>query len=854
MPHVWYCRVARFVLCAVTLLAPLALRAGDGAAFDLIGPRVEVTVTREGRTLPIAEVPNLQAGDRVWIHPALPDNQQVKYLMVIAFLRGATNPPPDAWFTRAETWTKVVHQEGIVVTVPEGAQQALLFLAPQTGGDFNTLRSAVQGKPGAFVRAAQDLQLISLNRARLEKYLAAIREEQDPKTLHEHALTLARSLSIKVDESCFSRPVLQQASCLMQNSDQLVLDDGHGQSMVSTLTQGAGGDLLGAIGSTRAAGGGAYSPYIGVVVDLARLMENLHTAKYQYISSLALPQGDELHLRLNFPPSFHKPQSVIVVGLPTVQPAVPPAMRPSQPEAVACAQNPKLVLSAEGAPLVFSSELAHDISLRVEDGKGRSEEIPVTANALLGGFVPTSALPGLDWLPLSFTGRVHGQWGFQEFAGPSYKLQRSDAAVKWSLEGEQQNGAIAGHDVTLRLHADNNMCVEQISFRAARGDANKIEWKHNATAIEVQLPLSKAPAGEGFLLVKQYGIAKADEVPLNVYQEECKFTAFQVHSGDSDGVLEGNCLAKVDALEAYGLRFRPAAAPGKDGILLRTDSAVSAQRDTTARVLLLDGRALQVHAAALPARPRVQLLSKSVDPAASPIHLSGDDDLPASARLHFRLKSEQPFARAEKIEVQSADSFYRAELTLESGGLMRQNAHIVVATLEIPKGLAESSFGALRFRAVSPEGYEGDWQPLATLVRLPEITDVRCPVAKDVPCTIGGNNLFLIQAVSAEADFQHCKDVSENQMFNSIEVPHPRGKLLYLRLRDDPSEVHSIEIPAPKPVARKEDKSKDAGKSKDTKKDDAAPVVKDDGKSQPAKSETGKSEAPHAAPAANATK
>ena len=32
------------------------------AAFDLSGPPMEVKVTRAGKTLPISEVPNLQAG------------------------------------------------------------------------------------------------------------------------------------------------------------------------------------------------------------------------------------------------------------------------------------------------------------------------------------------------------------------------------------------------------------------------------------------------------------------------------------------------------------------------------------------------------------------------------------------------------------------------------------------------------------------------------------------------------------------------------------------------------------------------------------------------------------------------
>src|ERR1700730_13726185 len=129
----------------------------DNAAFDLIGPKVDVRVQRAGVTLPIAEVPNLQPGDRLWVHPDLPDTQSVRYLMIVAFLRGATNPPPDSWFTRVETWSKPVRDEGIFVTVPEEGEEGLVFLAPETGGAFKHLRAGGRGKPGAFVRASQDL-------------------------------------------------------------------------------------------------------------------------------------------------------------------------------------------------------------------------------------------------------------------------------------------------------------------------------------------------------------------------------------------------------------------------------------------------------------------------------------------------------------------------------------------------------------------------------------------------------------------------------------------------------------------------------------------------------------------------
>lgn len=115
------------LLLSLALFGAASGARADNAAFDLAGPEIEMTVNRAGKTLPIAEVPNLHAGDRLWIHPVLPDDQSVHYLLVIAFLRGTTNPPPDEWFTRVETWNRNVRAEGILVNVPQDAQQALLF-------------------------------------------------------------------------------------------------------------------------------------------------------------------------------------------------------------------------------------------------------------------------------------------------------------------------------------------------------------------------------------------------------------------------------------------------------------------------------------------------------------------------------------------------------------------------------------------------------------------------------------------------------------------------------------------------------------------------------------------------------
>ncbi len=57
--------------------------------------------------------------------------------------------------------------------------------------------------------------------------------------------------------------------------------------MVTALTSGPSSDFIGAVSSTSVMGGGYYSAYVGAVVDLARIMSNIHTAEYQYIPALA---------------------------------------------------------------------------------------------------------------------------------------------------------------------------------------------------------------------------------------------------------------------------------------------------------------------------------------------------------------------------------------------------------------------------------------------------------------------------------------------------------------------------------------------------------------------------------------
>src|SRR5579863_3324858 len=111
------------MVTAVLALAALAAAHADPAPFDLAGPNLDVEITRGEATLPAAQVPNLAPGDRVWIRAHLTADESARYLMVATFLRGSTDPPPQNWFTRCDTWAGKCAEQGLRLTVPKDAQQ-----------------------------------------------------------------------------------------------------------------------------------------------------------------------------------------------------------------------------------------------------------------------------------------------------------------------------------------------------------------------------------------------------------------------------------------------------------------------------------------------------------------------------------------------------------------------------------------------------------------------------------------------------------------------------------------------------------------------------------------------------------
>jgi hypothetical protein len=799
------------LFATVALADATALRAAEPAPFDLAGPIIEVTVTHGGKTLPVSQVPNLAVGDRLWIKADLPPTQSAHYIMVAAFLRGATNPPPADWFFLCETWSGRCAQDGLTLTVPQDAQQLLLFLAPETGGDYKTIVKTVRGRPGAFVRASQDLNQATLDRARLEAYMSAIRalDQGDRAKLKDDVPLLARSLAIKADEKCLDRIADGQAACLMQGQNSLILNDGHSTSIVEALTTGPASDLAMEASFTPQLSYGIYSPYIASVIDIARILDSFHTAQYQYIPALASQQGNRLALSLNAPPSFNNPKSVLVAALPAIeQPQLPP-LHAVDSRDIYCARKTPLVLSLYGAPLAFATAYAHDMTLNLTAKDGKVFDLPAQADARLGGFVVDTSALATAALSDGTRGSLHGYWGFEKYDGPDFQLV-SAPAQKWQLASADDGALIIGREDTIRLQAGSISCIAGVTLKDTAGRELRADWTaQGPDTVEVKLAMQQAKPGTLTLLVSQYGTSQPQPIPLQAFSEAARLDSFALHAGDSQGILRGTRLDEVASLAIKGIEFTPGKLSSSQGIdqlpMSAADTAATAllqQGDSaSAKVALKDGRVLNLNAAVDAPRPRVTLIGKSAQlptsSGSSHIRLASQEQLPHDAKLTFSVRTQSPaaFAYDEKIEVAPVNKSSSATLSFDNGGITLVDAQVAVATLDPARAFGPSAFGPLQFRILAHDA-TGDWQPLATLVRLPMLSDLKCPATRELACKLSGSSLFLVDAVSSNPQFDHAVQVPDGFPGNALPVPRPIDGQLYLKLRDDPSVVNATTLTA----------------------------------------------------------
>ena len=825
--------------CLIAVSLTTTLRA-DNARFDLEGPKIDIRITRGSATLPIAQVPNLQPGDKLWVKADLPASQSNHLLLIVAFLRGTTNEPPDSWFTKIETWDKRTI-EGTTITVPAEAQQAILFVAPETGGDFNTLRSAVKGRPGLFIRADADLNEASFEQQRIDRYLAAMKDvpTTDEKAITEHSAKLASTLNLKPNADCFKKPVDQQVFCLTLTSAPVLLDDGHGQSIAEAVSTGPSSDFINAASYTQPVGAGLYSAYVGAAVDLIHLVSLMRTAVYQYIPAISFPQDSTLNLKLNAPPSFNKPKSVIVIGLPAIQQAIAPPLHPHDPNQVACLLQPRMTLLLGGAPLVYSTSFAHDLTLHL-NRTGVPTDLPLAPEAYEGGLAVTSEherqVLHIGGTPqpkqtgvkigtttdLTITGTVRGYWGFDAFEGPTVILQQTDGK-DWKIVSDTP--LYAGQDNHLTLKGNGTACVQRIALITKDSKDVDVTFKpapdpnpdpHSGPdqarqikdTLALDVPLKKAQPGGYSLAIQQYGDSHLQNVSLTAYTGDIHLDGLKIHQGDSEAILTGEGLKDVVSAQIDNQTFTPdnqtVTPTGNDDMTLhlRAKAAISPADGKDATVKLKDGRTMTVKITTEAPRPSLLLLSFNDKPAqpngALSVTLGAKDDVPLNGKLTFVVQTKDVFPRNQTIEVATLRGSLHTSLSLADNNLVLQDEHTAIGTLDPLQAFGQSAFGKLQMRPVAEDGTPGDWTPLGTLVRTPQITAIHCTTPAAPTCIIDGSGLFLVRSFSAGKDFAKPTEVPTGFSDSTFIVPTPAdGATLYLKLRDDPEAVAAITLPTP---------------------------------------------------------
>ncbi|MGK2910613.1 MAG: hypothetical protein ACSLE1_12555 [Sphingobium sp.] len=796
---------ARAAFTALTaLLSTSAANAADPAPFDLPGPNLSINVTRGDKSLPIGRVPALAAGDVLEIEADLPADQSVKYLLVSAFLRGATNPPPKKWIASAQTWKRKDKDRVLKLTVPADAQQMVLFMVQDTGGDFSTISDVVRGKPGEFVRVTQNLSQASLDRARLNAFVAGIRAQENthPEYLRSVAPALSSSLAVKLNADCLAKLVEAQAACLLENREALVLGDVHSNSLTETII-GTPADLAFQISATREAGYGMYSPYIGVVRDVARIFGAFNNPEFSYLPALGIQSGATMSLLLNAAPSFRKPKSVLVAGMPAIEKDVPPPLRATGEGAV-CAAQPGATLKVEGAPLIYATEYAHDMTLALTTKDGRAQTVPVTPRADKGGYVLASRLNAADFEP-STTGRLQGAWGFDAFVGPEFLVQFPQDAP-WHIDEVSQR-LIVGRDNELRLKGVAPACVESVTMEVAGRQSQPVKWQVSGTdGITVTVPLSNAKAGDIQFAIKPFGTPRVSTVTARAYAEASRIDNLQLHAGDEAAMLTGLRLDQIKSVMLDDIAFSPEEL-SRDGDVDKLQ-LVSDTSDKTkllaqghsgkAQVTLKDGRVIGLPVTVAAPRPAVSIIARSIDhkgpvPPIS-IRVTGQDILPDAARLTVSLSAAEgmQFSARDTLDIAASDNNAAVRLT-SANGLRLESPKIAIAEFD-PATLGPSIFGPLRFRMVQG-GVAGKWQSLATLVRMPALKSISCKPGA-ATCSLTGNNLFLIDSVADSSAFDRSVSVPNGFIGNAIDVPTPKGATLYMKLRDAPGTIQQIILPA----------------------------------------------------------
>jgi len=142
-----------------------------------------------------------------------------------------------------------------------------------------------------------------------------------------------------------------------------------------------------------------------------------------------------------------------------------------------------------------------------------------------------------------------------------------------------------------------------------------------------------------------------------------------------------------------------------------------------------------------------------------------------------------PLDGQESIEIATADG--RATGMIKAGkGYDLQDATTGIVAFAPTETLGALAYGPVRFR-IWHDDVPSNWTPLATIVRLPDISSISCP-ARD-KCQVTGDRLFLVKAIGASEQAEALQAIPDGFVNPRITTTAARDGRIFLQLRDAPT-------------------------------------------------------------------
>jgi len=210
-------------------------------------------------------------------------------------------------------------------------------------------------------------------------------------------------------------------ACLMQGQASLILDDLHSTSIVEALTSGRR-----VIWPCRRAP--PRKRAMAITVPMLHRSWILRASSTPSVPrSINTFRTDRATWESRCPDAEHAafvPGSEIRAGGSSARrrSCATAALHAVNPKEVLCARKADLVVSVEGAPLVFSTDYAHEVALTVSTKDHKSLDLPVRADPVQGGFVVNTSSLNAAHLDDNIQGSLHGYWGFEKYDGRAFAL------------------------------------------------------------------------------------------------------------------------------------------------------------------------------------------------------------------------------------------------------------------------------------------------------------------------------------------------------------------------------------------------------------------------------------------------